>query len=107
MMQNQKKAITAGIFLLATGFGVLSLTGLNAYAAPKAEKQAESQARLVNLNQASAQDLVGIQGIGPAIAERILQYRQEHGRFEKVEDLGKIHGIGEAKFQKIKSQVTI
>ena len=107
-MKRKRTAVLTGLLLLAAGFGTLPLTGLEAYAAPKAEKQAEAQAvRLVNLNQATAQELVAIQGIGPAIAERIVQYRQEHGRFDKVEDLGKVHGIGEAKFQRIRSQVTI
>ena len=77
-------------------------------AAPKAEAQMDVQApSAVNINTATAEELEAIRGIGPAIAERIIQYRSEHGPFAHAEDLTNIRGIGEAKFQKIKEQVTI
>ena len=49
----------------------------------------------VELNSADAKALESLSGIGPSMAEKILQYRQEHGRFDKIEDLMKVPGIGE------------
>lgn len=90
-------------------FGGLSLMGLDRLsAAPKSEIQVESQAaQVINVNRASLEELQAVRGIGPALAERIIQYREEHGPFKRVDDLTEIRGIGEAKLEKIKSQVTI
>jgi competence protein ComEA len=78
------------------------------HAAPKADVKIEAQAQpVVNINKATAEELQTLRGIGPALADRILKYRETNGRFEKVEDLSQVNGIGEAKFQKIKAQVTL
>ena len=78
-----------------------------AYAAPKKDVKVENPVQVVNINTASSEELQNIRGIGPAIAGRILDYRKEHGRFDKVEDLAKVHGIGENKLQRMKAQVSI
>lgn len=62
---------------------------------------------LVNLNTADEQELDKLPGIGPALAQRILSYRQEQGSFTAVEDLRKVSGIGEKKFLQIKDLVTV
>lgn len=61
----------------------------------------------VNLNTATAAQLEALPGVGPATAQRILEYRQKSGGFKKVEELMNIRGIGEASFLKLKSLVTI
>lgn len=61
----------------------------------------------VNINTASSPELQKITGIGPALAGRILEYRKSKGGFNKVEDLKKVKGIGNKKFDKIKDQVCI
>lgn len=61
----------------------------------------------VNLNRAAVSELTALSGIGPATAERILEYRQEHGRFRSVDDLKNVKGIGEKKLEKIRDRVTI
>ncbi len=50
---------------------------------------------LVDVNAASAADLAAVPGIGPALAARIVDYRQEHGEFRKMEDLLEVKGVGE------------
>jgi competence protein ComEA len=49
----------------------------------------------VSLGSASAQDLDGLDGIGPTLAKRIVDYRQSHGGFRSVDDLRGVEGIGE------------
>ena len=61
----------------------------------------------VELNSADAKALESLSGIGPSMAKKILQYRQEHGRFHKIEDLMKVPGIGEKTFQQIKDKICV
>lgn len=75
------------------------------YAEPAPERGAVQA--LVNINKADAGELETIRGIGPLLAQRIMEYRQANGRFEKLEDLVRVPGIGQAKFEKIKSQITL
>ena len=69
--------------------------------------QQEVPAVPVDLNQATAEKLQEIPGIGPAMAERIVEWRREHGPFEKVEDLLNIRGIGEKTLEKLRPFVKI
>ena len=61
----------------------------------------------LDLNQATAQELANLPGIGPALAERIVQDRQEHGKFESVNDLTRIRGIKSKTVEKLAPYVTI
>lgn len=59
------------------------------------------------LNRASANDLEGLPGVGPVLAERIVAYREQNGPFTDVEDLLQVGGIGEAKLASIRDLVRI
>ncbi len=61
----------------------------------------------VNLNTADAAALDTLPGVGPATAANILAWREENGRFESVEDLLDVGGIGEAKLDAIRDLVTV
>lgn len=61
----------------------------------------------VNINRASVDELDTLPGIGPAIGERIVNYRREHGRFERIEQLQDIDGIGPSKFKDLKDRVVV
>jgi competence protein ComEA len=61
----------------------------------------------VNLNTASEADLDALPGIGPKMAEKILQYRTDHGGFKSVADLQNVPGIGSRKFEAVKGLVTV
>ncbi len=77
------------------------------HAAPKADVKFDAQLQPVNLNKAGIEELQTLQGIGPSLAGRIIKFREENGRFEKIEDLTKVSGIGPSKFEKIKAHVTL
>lgn len=62
---------------------------------------------LVNINTATQSELEKLTGIGPSTALKIIEYRQENGRFKTKEDLKNVPGIGEAKFEAIKSKICV
>ena len=61
----------------------------------------------ININRATLRQLDALDGIGPVIAGRIIEYRKKNGSFLTVDDLQKVSGIGAAKFAQIKSKVRI
>lgn len=66
-----------------------------------------TQPLMVNLNTADAAQLQKLPGIGPGKAQAILQYRQEHGPFQAIEELMRVPGIKEGTFAKLKAYVTV
>lgn len=61
----------------------------------------------INLNSATAEQLDTLDGVGPATAQKILEYRTQHGGFSSVDDLAQIPGIGPKKLEALKTQVTV
>ncbi len=61
----------------------------------------------INVNTATAAELEQLPGIGPVLAQRIVEYREAHGPFQSIEDIKKVSGIGEAKFEQIKDLITV
>jgi competence protein ComEA len=60
----------------------------------------------VSLNSATAEQLQTLDGVGPATAAKILAYRQEHGGFRSIDDLGQISGIGPKRLEALRDKVT-
>lgn len=69
--------------------------------------QPQSTAGLIDINRASQKELERLTGVGPATAKRIIEYRNQHGRFTKPEDLMNIRGIGAAKLNNMRHQILI
>ena len=61
----------------------------------------------VDINTATIEQLDALDGIGPATAQSILDYREEHGGFESVEELGQVPGIGEKRLATLREGVTV
>ena len=79
--------------------------GLHAQESKTSKSAAPAQP--VDLNRAAAEQLTAVPGIGKALAQRIVDFREQHGPFKKVEDLMKVRGIGEKSFEKIRPHVTV
>lgn len=74
----------------------------------KAAKASRAQTEdKININTADKQELDRLPGIGPSLADAIIEYRAEQGPFQTAEDLKKVRGIGEAKFNKMKDKLTL
>ena len=61
----------------------------------------------VNINKATQEELEELPGIGPSTATKIIEYREENGKFSNTEDIKKVSGIGDAKYNTIKDLITI
>jgi competence protein ComEA len=85
--------------------------GMQLYVPNRGEEQpsflAAERQGLLDLNQASLDDLQELPGIGPGRAQDILTYREQLGGFKKIEDLLDVPGIGETTFERLKPLVTL
>lgn len=62
---------------------------------------------LININSASKEQLMTLEGIGESKAEAIIKYREENGPFTSIEDITNVTGIGEKAFEKIENNITV
>lgn len=67
----------------------------------------EQKTGKININSASQEDLQKINGVGPSLAQKIIQYRNSNGKFKNIEDLLNVSGIGEKKFEGIKEFICV
>jgi competence protein ComEA len=84
--------------------------GAGAGAAPAAgasTASADTPAAPINLNTATLEQLDTLDGVGPGIAKRILDYREQHGGFRRVEELGEVPGIGAKRLATLTPLVTV
>lgn len=66
-----------------------------------------AQGDLVNINTADAERLATLKGIGPALAQRIIDYREQNGAFKTVDEIKNVRGIGDKKFAAFKDKITV
>ena len=86
---------------------VLVLTFILSPCSLMAQKPVTQTPQKVNINTATVEKLQTLPGVGPTIAQRIVQYRKAHGPFKKVEDLTKVKGIGCKTFEKLKPLIEV
>lgn len=110
MKQERWKVALAVIFLLASGFWYSHLYydgKVIQETAPVMETVEIAVDDAINLNTASKEELMLLDGIGEKMAERILTYREEHGPFAKIEDIQNVKGIGEKTYAKTAEELTV
>ncbi len=70
------------------------------------KKTLTTATQTININTATAEQLQALPGIGPALAQRIVEYRQQHGPFQSPQDIMNVPGIGNSKFQNMKNMIS-
>nr|WP_306839106.1 ComEA family DNA-binding protein [Catenuloplanes nepalensis] len=100
---NPARKVTDGELILV---GVSAPPGAPGMA-PPAQGAAGAPGAPVNLNTATLADLDGLPGVGPVLAQRILDHRAELGGFRAVSDLREVEGIGDSRYEQLKDLVTI
>ena len=96
------RMMTAGLLLIG-----LAAATVAAQEPASPTKAAAPAAAPVNINTATMQQLETLPGIGPATAQRIIEYRQKSGGFKKIEELMNIRGVGEKSFLTLKALITL
>ena len=71
------------------------------------ENTSKNSGGLVNINTATQSELETLNGIGPAIAEKIIEYREKNGKFKSIEDIKNVGGIGKNKYENIKDYIKV
>lgn len=107
-------AAAGGLLAAANGDGLNQAAPLSdgmqvivAAAAEAAPATGASGGGKVNINTAGLDALVALPGIGPATAQKIIDYREENGAFEKTADIVNVPGIGPSTFDTIKDLITV
>ena len=71
------------------------------------ETSIETQTSKISINNASLEELMTLSGIGEAKAKSIIEYREQNGGFNSIEDIKNVTGIGDALFDQIKENITL
>ena len=122
MEKQEKKTKVSGVYLVLAALTVLFAVSLvflhktayegashGNYTVTTQDKTDEITAPtrvLVNVNTATAEELETLTVIGPSLAQAIIDYRAEHGDFTAAEDLLNVKGIGEAKLEGFRAEIT-
>ncbi len=87
---------------------VLEGSGEEAFLLNEGGKSSKKEEKLmININTAKEEELEKLDGIGSSIATRIVNYRKENGKFNSIEEIKNVSGIGESKFNKIKNYIYV
>ncbi|MEV6812855.1 helix-hairpin-helix domain-containing protein [Micromonospora sp. NPDC051296] len=105
-MLNPARKVTDGELILVGVPAPTPAAGAPPGAGPVAGADPGTGGR-VNLNTATAAQLETLPGVGPVLAQRIIEHRDRHGGFRSVSDLRQVNGIGDARYEQLKDLVTV
>jgi competence protein ComEA len=97
---TSRKARIVCVLALCLGLALSSVSVM-------AQKSAGAPTEKININSATSEQLQSLPGIGPGTAKAILEYRAKVGKFNKIDEIINVKGIGEKKFQKIKDRLAV
>ena len=90
-----------------TGIPAAAIAKITPLVMVKAPAPSTKPAKKLDLNSATVEQLQELPGIGEAMAERIILYREEKGTIKRIDELKKVKGIGEKKFEKLKPHIEV
>ena len=92
----------AGILILGTlGFGLIRFTVSDG----ESDKTENKSSVIININTASEEELARLEGISDVLSKKIVDYREKNGKFNSVDDLKNVEGIGQKKIDNIRKYV--
>jgi len=101
------RGVSSLVLAMALAIAAGSIVGAQQSSVPASPAPQAPAAPLLNINTAGAADLEKLPGVGPAMAARIIEYRQKNGAFKKAEELMNVKGIGEKSFLALKPLITV
>jgi competence protein ComEA len=101
---NASSVLALGLLVIVIGVSV-SAAGVSTAAAEASATGAEGNK--ININTASADELIQLEGIGIVKSGNIIEYRERQGPFRSIEDLKKVPGIGQKTFDKNKDRIVV
>ncbi|MGP1407876.1 helix-hairpin-helix domain-containing protein [Selenomonas sp.] len=105
---NLAQKLKDGVQVTVPEKAPVAAEGRAAQGAPTASGAARSLPDgMVNINTADEKELDKLPGIGPAMAKRIIEYRTENGAFQSPEEIKRVKGIGDAKYEKMKDKIVL
>lgn len=104
---NLAKVVEDQMVIYIPKIGEEEFQGVNLNQASAEALEDEATESLVNINSAEKEALMTLNGIGSSKADSILNYREENGLFQTIEEIKNVSGIGDATFENLKDSITI
>lgn len=71
------------------------------------EEESKNKNKVININKASQAELESLSGVGPSLANKIIEYRKNKGKFSSIEEIKNVTGIGNTKYEAIKDYICV